>query len=60
MKHVKEMNETERAEALAALKREQPLVEPPPADPDAPKQARDMTDQERAEWLREHKRRFFL
>jgi hypothetical protein len=52
-KLAKNMTPQERASALAILKRG-PAPEPMPTD----RKAQDMTEQERAEWLREHKRRF--
>jgi hypothetical protein len=52
MKHVREMTEAEKAEALAALKR--PKAEPMPID----KTAKEMTPAEREAWLREHARRW--
>ena len=51
-KHVTEMNEAERAETLAALKRPKP-PEPMPDD----RHARDMTAIERIEWLRQYQQR---
>jgi ribosomal protein L29 len=51
-KHVREMDETEKAETLARLKRG-PAPEPMAVD----RLARDMSSEERAEWLREYKRR---
>ena len=57
MKHARDMNETERAAALAELKRGGPPPEPMPIG-DQPKMAKDMSQAERAAWLAEHKRRF--
>jgi hypothetical protein len=54
-KHVSEMTESERAEALAAIKRGVP-PELPPLNTSV--KARDMTDAERAEWLAAHRKRF--
>jgi hypothetical protein len=52
-KHARDMSEAERAEALAAIKRG------PPAVPvETTKRAAEMTELERQEYLREHKRRF--
>ncbi len=53
MKHVREMTEAEKAEALAELRRG-PKPEPMPID----KTAKEMTPAQRAAWLREHARRF--
>jgi hypothetical protein len=58
--HVRDMTPEQQAAALAALKREQPLVEPPPADPDQPKLAKNMTPAERAAFLQAHKLKFRL
>jgi hypothetical protein len=52
MKHASEMTETEWAAALAEIKRG-PKPEPMPID----RTAAEMTEAERREWLREHKRR---
>jgi hypothetical protein len=52
MKHARDMDEAERQAALTELKRPKP--EPMPID----KTAKEMTEAERDEWLREHIRRF--
>jgi hypothetical protein len=53
MKHARDMNETERAAALAEIRRG-----PKPDPMTLPeKHARDMSEKERAEWLADHKRR---
>jgi hypothetical protein len=52
-KHVREMSETERAAELEKLKRGPP-PEPMPTD----LTAKEMTEAQRKEWLREHSRRF--
>jgi ribosomal protein L29 len=52
MKHARDMSTEEAAAALAELKRPKP--EPMPID----KTAKEMNEAERAEWLREHRRRF--
>jgi hypothetical protein len=49
----KDMNKTERAEALAAIIKSGPKPEPM----DISKTAREMTPAERSSWLREHSRR---
>jgi hypothetical protein len=50
----KDMNKTERAEALAAIIKSGPKPEPMPTD----KMARDMSPFERGEFIRECSRRF--
>ena len=54
-KHVKHMNSAEQAAELERLKGLAPEPLPPL---DVSRQAKNMSDSERAEWLREHKRRF--
>jgi ribosomal protein L29 len=54
MKKASKMSPAEREAALAEIKQAARTFEPMPTD----KKARDMTAQERAEWLAEHKRRF--
>jgi hypothetical protein len=51
MKHARDMSEAERKAALAEIKRPKP--EPMPLD----RTAKEMTETERQEWLREHKKR---
>jgi ribosomal protein L29 len=58
MKHVRDSTPEEAAANLAELKRgSTPPPEPMPIT-DQPKMARDMSQQEREAFLREHKRRF--
>ena len=52
-KLAKNMTSDERKIVLESIRRG-PLPEPMPTD----KRAKDMTERERQEWLREHKRRF--
>jgi hypothetical protein len=63
MKLAKEMNDAERAEALAAIiKSGGRAVEPPLSDDDTPppKLAKNMSPSERADFLQAHKRKFNL
>jgi hypothetical protein len=53
VKKAKDMNDQERKAALDEIKREARTFEPMPTD----RKAADMTEAERAEWLREHQRR---
>jgi hypothetical protein len=55
-KHARDMDEAERKATLAALKRGQ-LPEPPPPT-DGPKKAREMTEAQRQEWFRQHKKSY--
>jgi hypothetical protein len=55
VKHVKDSTPAEAAATLAALKRGQLPEPPPPAD--GPKKAKEMSEQERAEWLRDYLKR---
>jgi hypothetical protein len=54
MKHARDMNETERAAALAEIRRG-PKPDPVPLPE---KHARDLSESERQEWLSAHKKRF--
>ncbi len=51
MKHVRDMTPEQQAAALAELKRPKP--EPMPTD----KTAKEMTEAERSEWIKEHVKR---
>jgi hypothetical protein len=53
-KHVRDSTPEEAAQTLAELKR----PKPEPVDLETAPSAREMTEAERKEWLREHKRRF--
>jgi hypothetical protein len=58
--HVRDMTPAEAAAELARLIKlnGRPAPPPPPVDPDAPKLAKDLTAQERAEWWAAHRKRF--
>ena len=53
-KRARDMDDAERAATLAAIKRG-PKPDPVPLPE---KHARELTESERSEWLRKHKRRF--
>jgi hypothetical protein len=56
MKHVKDSTPEEAAATLDALKRSQSSSDPL-SGTEGQKMAKDMSDQERLEWLRDHKKR---
>jgi hypothetical protein len=58
MKHVKDSSPVEQAATLAALKRGQKPELPEPEPLPLGKHASELSEAERAEWLREHIRRF--